>query len=227
MMRHVNLDFAGLFDGNRSQSEDCLLWLMEMIAWHNLKFLEAHPETPRLYESHVRYALPDQIAECRIDHRRLGDIAKMLRKYGASDDTATSVINFLSGVEVFRDIPRILEKGRVDCDNLACYRLAELWRASIKARAYMTSRPNGDGGTTYHALVLLPDGSSEDPSLILGMGGEDRASERKEEIRKNVERHEDMARAAALMVEQGADPQEMARRVDLAAFVPRDGVFRC
>jgi hypothetical protein len=83
-----------------------------------------------------------------------------------------------------------------NCDGLAAWRVAELRQAGVAARPYMTNRKRLGGGTTYHALVLWPGYSgvaggrptSEDPSLLLGMGGAARAGERAEEIRKNVER---------------------------------------
>ena len=107
-----------------------------------------------------------------------------------------------------------------NCDNLSCWRAAELRQAGIKAAPYMTSRTRLDGGTTYHALVVWPslrdlvrDGvlteeairgrddvdfqTTEDPSLLLGMGGDRRSYDRAEELRKNQERC-DLLRASAL-----------------------------
>ena len=37
-------------------------------------------------------------------------------------------------------------------------------------------------------IPTVPYVTSEDPSLLLGMGGADRTAERQEEIRKNIER---------------------------------------
>ena len=105
------------------------------------------------------------------------------------------------------------------CDNLSCWRAAELRQAGIKAAPYMTNRTRLDGGTTYHALVVWPslrdlvrDGvltedairdrsdidfqTTEDPSLLLGMGGDRRSFDRSEELRKNQERC-DLLRASA------------------------------
>lgn len=81
-----------------------------------------------------------------------------------------------------------------NCDNVACWRVAELRQAGIPARPYMTNRTRPDGGTTYHALVLwppipgVPYETSEDPSLLLGMGGPSRKPDRDLEIQKNQER---------------------------------------
>ncbi len=94
----------------------------------------------------------------------------------------------------------------VDCEDLACYRVAELrdldyylqgkgkdgkpmvadpsflksyegsgWKkvkGGMKARPFAKWRKGPTGAFHYHALVLLPDGRIEDPSLVLGMGKE-------------------------------------------------------
>jgi hypothetical protein len=75
------------------------------------------------------------------------------------------------GLEEFRDIPTILKNGCGDCDDLACWRVAELWmRFGINARPVFTCRMQPNGMRMYHILVQYPDGHIEDPSLILGMG---------------------------------------------------------
>jgi hypothetical protein len=75
-----------------------------------------------------------------------------------------------------------------NCDNVAAWRAAELRELGISARPYITWRQRADGGTTYHVVVLFPDGTHEDPSLLLGMGGAARAADRAEEERKLGER---------------------------------------
>ena len=82
-----------------------------------------------------------------------------------------------------------------NCDNVCAWRAAELRQSGIHAMPYITHRQRQDGGTTYHAIVRWPDGSSEDPSLLLGMGGPDREMDRAEERRKNVERHDKVKKA--------------------------------
>lgn len=110
-----------------------------------------------------------------------------------------------------------------NCDNLCASRVAELWAAGIAASPYLTSRPNDEGGTTYHALVLHPDGSTEDSSLILGMGGEARAEEREEEKRKNLERLDNLLKAAKRLMDYGHSPTVLGDMVDSYGFVPRGG----
>jgi hypothetical protein len=96
------------------------------------------------------------------------------------------------GGEHFREIPRIIEHGGGDCDNVASWRAAELRELGVNAKPYITWRQRPDGGMTYHVICRLPDGSSEDPSLLLGMGGEARRADREEEERKLGERMGDL-----------------------------------
>jgi hypothetical protein len=43
--------------------------------------------------------------------------------------------------------------------------------AGIAARPYIKWQKADNGAARYHAVVLLPSGKVEDPSLALGMGG--------------------------------------------------------
>jgi hypothetical protein len=69
-----------------------------------------------------------------------------------------------------------------DCEDLACWRTAELREAAqhkgkdgawvkggVKAKPFAKWRRGPEGQFNYHALVLRPDGKIEDPSLVLGM----------------------------------------------------------
>lgn len=68
--------------------------------------------------------------------------------------------------EIWKDIPTILADGFGDCEDLACWRAAELRLVGIKAGPYVKWRKK-----KHHALVLLPNGKVEDPSKALGMNG--------------------------------------------------------
>ena len=72
--------------------------------------------------------------------------------------------------ELFRDIPNLIADGKGDCDCLASWRVAELRDIGIAARPYIKWRKEGNRWI-YHAVVWLPGGKIEDPSLALGMGG--------------------------------------------------------
>ena len=174
-----------------------LLWILEGLVQRNQGYLAAHPDTPKLYQSGVRYSVPGQFDDGASPQVRI--IREALDKYGISDpqvDAAVEEIRQMIGGEVFRDIPRLYARGHGDCDNIASARIAELRQVGIKAAPRLTWRRRADGGMTYHNLVLWPDGTEEDPSLILGMGGEAKAAERAEELRKNAERRQNFRAAA-------------------------------
>jgi hypothetical protein len=133
----------------------------------------------------------------------------------------------LKGIEIFLDIPGLMRRGKGDCNELVPMRVAELWNAGIAASPYLTKAPNDKGGWTYHAIVLWPDGSSEDVSLILGMGGPDLANERREEIRKNIERWQNYMEAAKrLVAAEGISPNDLTQQIDQMGLVPKSGVFK-
>lgn len=198
MLRHIHVETT-MFSGRDStkDTEDDLCWWLEALTQRDQDYLKHRPETPRLYESGVYWEAPKQFEgdceEVMVLKRALGaaardrDVSKVLQK-----------IQAVFGGEHFCDIGVILELGAIDCDGLACWRAAELRQAGIPARAMMTKRSRFGGGTTYHALVLWPPfgstpyESSEDPSLLLGMGGADRAADRAEEQRKNQDRCKDI-----------------------------------
>lgn len=73
--------------------------------------------------------------------------------------------------EEWRDCLSVLEHGGGDCEDLACYRAAELQLQGIRARPYVR-RPRLLQGNVllYHIQVAWPDGRIEDPSRELGMG---------------------------------------------------------
>ena len=75
-----------------------------------------------------------------------------------------------AGTEHWQDIPTLLQKRSGDCEDLACWRAAELRRQGVFARPYIKWRRVGNSWR-YHALVRLPDNRIEDPSLALGMHG--------------------------------------------------------
>lgn len=91
------------------------------------------------------------------------------------------------GREDWPDIPRVLANGWGDCEDLAAWRAAELrvagidcepvlkwkWipRAEMLAAGYPRKHVPKKGIWLVHCLVRFPDGSIEDPSKELGMGG--------------------------------------------------------
>ncbi len=91
------------------------------------------------------------------------------------------------GREDWPDIPQIMKNGWGDCEDLAAWRAAELrvagiacepvlkwqWipRAQMLAAGYPKRHVPKKGVWLVHCLVRYPDGDIEDPSKILGMGG--------------------------------------------------------
>ena len=193
MLRYILMDTFTFASGEeRAEGERSIMWVLEALCQRNQSYLRANPRTPHLYKSGVKWSAPKQLSgdvdEVKIlrealgSAARRGDVRRVLDK-----------VQEVFGGEHFCDIGRIYEMGEIDCDGLACARVAELRQAGIQAKPFMTSRER-DGGTTYHALVIWPPlgpcnyETSEDPSLLLGMYQPQRAADRAEEIRKNVER---------------------------------------
>lgn len=77
------------------------------------------------------------------------------------------------GQEIWSTIGGIIADGGADCEDLACWRVAELREQGIPARPAWRHRrvrmPSGAEATLYHILVWTPKGF-EDPSRKLGMG---------------------------------------------------------
>lgn len=97
---------------------------------------------------------------------------EFLEAYPATPSLYTSGVLYRleTNSEIWQDIPATLARGFGDCEDLACWRIAELQAQGINAMPYVTWRKSG-GRTIYHALVRHPDGLIEDPSRALGMHG--------------------------------------------------------
>lgn len=105
------------------------------------------------------------------------------------------------GHEDWIDAPGVLQQGHADCEDLAAWRAAELrvagrmdptgrlaalgycdvepvikwqWipRELLERQGYPKDKLPRDGVWLVHCVVRWPDGRIEDPSKILGMGGE-------------------------------------------------------
>ena len=94
-----------------------------------------------------------------------------LQKYPTLPLYKTRVVYEAEETEIWKDVPNVLNDGYGDCEDLACWRVAELRKAGIAARPYISWRTMPSGAVRFHALVLRPDGRIEDPSLALGMHG--------------------------------------------------------
>lgn len=230
LMKDLHLGFSLRFDtpAEQADSEEVLLRVMGLNSLLNLMYLRRNPETPLLYDSGVVYTPPDQ-ADGRppLERKKLAKLLALLRDMGQEPETALMVVRMLKGIEIFLDIPALYRRGKGDCNELVPVRVAELWRAGISASPYMTCAPKSGGGKSYHALVLYPDNSTEDVSLVLGMGNKDYADLRREEIRKNAERLGNYSAELSRLVHAGEmTPDAAGNKLDALGLGPKDGVFR-
>lgn len=107
----------------------------------NCEYLKANPLTPSIYSDNL------------VSHKK--------RIHYEREE---------EGHEDWQDIPTTLALGEGDCEDLACWRAAELTvKEGIAARPIFHVKQRANGGMLYHILVQRPDGSLEDPSKKLGM----------------------------------------------------------
>jgi hypothetical protein len=70
-------------------------------------------------------------------------------------------------------IPRVLQQGGSDCEDLSAWRIAELRQKGFDARPAWSHEertgPNGEPYRMYHIKVFIPGFGIEDPSRLLGM----------------------------------------------------------
>jgi len=80
------------------------------------------------------------------------------------------------GCEDWLDTPTLYKQGWGDCEDIACCYTAELReRENISAVPCIKFKDflvNGQLLTLIHVMTLMPDGSVQDPSKVLGMDGE-------------------------------------------------------
>lgn len=74
--------------------------------------------------------------------------------------------------EDWRDCLEVVRRGGGDCEDLACYRAAELRMQGEPARAMFVERETPAGGRLFHIVVQRRGGRLEDPSRQLGMNAE-------------------------------------------------------
>ncbi len=73
------------------------------------------------------------------------------------------------GQEDWQDIPETLSRRTGDCEDLACWRIAELRVRDGEHALPFLKCAERDGHVLYHVAVRRIDGSLEDPSRVLGM----------------------------------------------------------
>jgi hypothetical protein len=113
-------------------SHEALRVLLQAVTLIDVLYLSAHPETPPIYASGVRYREEP------------------------------------SGAEDWQDIPTCLRRKVADCDDVACWRAAELIAQGIPARPDFEIQRGENGSVLYHIVTRTPRGT-EDPSYVMGM----------------------------------------------------------
>jgi hypothetical protein len=73
------------------------------------------------------------------------------------------------GRDDWQDIPETLVRLGGDCEDLACWRIAELRVRVGEPVRPIVKRTLYGPRTVYHVAVVRADGSLEDPSRLLGM----------------------------------------------------------
>lgn len=149
----------------------CLLWALILA---NESYLLTHPKFPLLYNTHVRWE-------------------------AEKPTPGLSRCEGGTGQEKFFGVAQALKAGRVDCEDLAAWRVSETrlgrgiqkrglpprpghppativpvpypMRPIVGTRPAFYSRMTAPRVRTYHIVVAWPDGTLEDPSRQLGMGG--------------------------------------------------------
>jgi hypothetical protein len=107
----------------------------------------------------------------------MADVAFLLDNPGTADLYASGVryAQEPDGRDEWQDIPDTLARRNGDCEDLACWRVAELrvrYGEPNATRAITVSTlvdARGQPVTMYHITVLRQNGDQEDPSRKLGM----------------------------------------------------------
>ncbi len=79
------------------------------------------------------------------------------------------------GTEAWQSVDECLLLGYGDCEDLASWRTAELQLRGVRCKPFIRWRKyrqdSGKPFYLYHVLVEHANGKMEDPSKVLGMGG--------------------------------------------------------
>ena len=142
---------------------------------------QGHPEELRtgritlvmdLFNGERERALSRQALSVMLDALYRIDVL-YLQRHPETPALYTTPIRYMEepiGQEEWQDIPTCLRMGIADCEDLACWRAAELTvKQNVPARAIHNEHRRPNGSYLYHILTRYPNGRLEDPSLIKGM----------------------------------------------------------
>lgn len=141
--------------------------------------------------------VPEKITGRVLDHL-LGALTAMdedyLREHPKLPDLYNSGVRYKRekpGEEKWLTIPWVMLQKNGDCEDLACWRAAELRVRYGEAEAMpIWSVRKTAKGALYHIRVRRASGRIEDPSALLGMGQEDEFI-RKVGPKHGIDRHPD------------------------------------
>lgn len=79
--------------------------------------------------------------------------------------------HFPKGEEQWKDIDSLLRVRSGDCKDLVAWRLAELWKQGRTDAAPKSTIDRGRNpqDILFHVFIVFGDGTTEDPSRLLGM----------------------------------------------------------
>jgi hypothetical protein len=143
----------GSFDGERHDEVrktlrhqslyECLAALTRINLHTILAYKKSGKPIPKLYETGIRYRMEPVGQEDWLD-----------------------ILSCLTAHDVeLKGGP----KATIDCEDLCCWRAAELQAEGVAAHPVFVWRKLPDGSHLYHIVVRYPDGRIEDPSRRLGM----------------------------------------------------------
>lgn len=113
-----------------------------------------------------------RVVELTIEALATANVAQMRANAFPALSSGSIRYDIEESQELFDDATTLAARRSGDCDDLAAYRLAELWVAGevrARARVRWQSDPSQEIPWGFHALVMRADGSIEDPSLECGM----------------------------------------------------------
>jgi hypothetical protein len=133
-------------------------------------------------------SIPDEakmrVLSALLDALTLANVAYLL-KHPHTPNLYASGVRYEEeplGRDEWQDIPDTIARRTGDCEDLACWRVAELRVRNRERATHAVSTSEiadprtGKPVTTYHIRVVREDGAQEDPSRLLGMGGVTRSN---------------------------------------------------
>lgn len=133
--------FADGSETERQYSQKCLMWILECLVNCNRTYLQSHPQTPRIYESGVRYTHEDSTEDW--------EGIPAIRKHGGGD---------CEDLGAWR-VAELREAGEPAKPYLKFTEVEGFWHYHIQVQRMKRDQH----GNWVNGII-------EDPSALLGMG---------------------------------------------------------